>query len=95
MELIGRKRLDDFKAKYGDAKSQIDAFCAEVEEALWETSMDIKKRYPHASFLADNRVIFNIKGNQYRLETKISYRNKIVYIKRIGTHAEYSKWSFE
>ena len=63
-----------------------------MEEAEWKGSADVKARYPTASFLSDNRVIFNIKGNKFRLETKINYDVKVVLAKRIGTHAEYSKW---
>lgn len=51
-------------------------------------------RFPHASILSENRVIFNIKGNRYRLEVKVSYVAQVIFIKRIGTHAEYSKWTF-
>jgi mRNA-degrading endonuclease HigB of HigAB toxin-antitoxin module len=54
---------------------------------------DVKARYPTASFLSDNRVIFNIEGNRYRIETKVSYEITVVLVRRVGTHAEYSKWS--
>lgn len=94
MKVIGEKILDDFGKKHSEVRSQIMAWVYEAEEAEWQTPNDIKTRYPHASFLADNRVVFNLKGNKYRLDTKITYKNKIVLIKRIGTHAEYSKWKF-
>jgi mRNA interferase HigB len=61
--------------------------------ANWTGPADIKARYPSASFLDDNRVIFNIKGNTYRIETKVSYEITVVLIKRVGTHAKYFKWS--
>ncbi|GAX62047.1 hypothetical protein SCALIN_C28_0249 [Candidatus Scalindua japonica] len=64
----------------------------EAEEADWKCSQDIKQRYASASFLADNIVVFNIKGNDYRIVAKINYPSKSVLIKRIGTHSEYSKW---
>lgn len=63
-----------------------------MEEAEWKGSADVKARYPTASFLSDNRVIFNIKGNKFRVETKLNYDVKVVLATRIGTHAEYSKW---
>ena len=72
----------------------MDAWVSEVEEAEWETPNDIKRRYAHASFLANNRVIFNLKGNKYRLDTKISFKNQVVLVVRIGTHEEYSTWKF-
>jgi len=94
MKVLGRTRLERFRRKHADARSQIDAWLAEAEEAQWETPSEIKRRYADASFLADNRVVFNLKGNRYRLDAKIDYHQKIVLIKRIGTHAEYDKWVF-
>ncbi|CAG9169947.1 hypothetical protein LMG23994_01743 [Cupriavidus pinatubonensis] len=55
------------------------------------TPQDIKDRYPTASFVGRNRVIFNIKGNDYRLIVAIAYRIGVVYIKFIGTHGEYDR----
>ena len=52
----------------------------------------MKARFPTASFLADNRIVFNLKGNKYRVETKVSYEINVVLVLRIGTHSEYSKW---
>lgn len=94
MTVIGIKRLDDFRRIHTDTSQQIAAWLHEVEEAQWQRPQDIKTRFPTASILADNRVIFNIKGNKYRMDTIWSYRNQIVIVKRIGTHAEYSKWKF-
>lgn len=94
MKVVGRKRIDEFCQCHGDVRSQLTAWLAEAEEAEWQTPMSVKERYPSASFLGNGRVIFNIKGNKYRLDTKISYKNQMVLIKRIGTHAEYDKWIF-
>jgi mRNA interferase HigB len=94
MKVVGRKSLDDFVVRHSDMRSQADAWLCEVEEAEWQSPQDVKARYAHASFLSDSRVIFNLKGNKYRLEAKVSYATRIVLIVRIGTHAEYSKWSF-
>jgi mRNA interferase HigB len=94
MTVVGLEKLIDFSRSHTDASQQISAWLLEAEEAQWETPLDIKARFPSASFLADNRVIFNIKGKKYRLDAKVSYKTKIVLIKRIGTHAEYSKWDF-
>ena len=92
MKLIGKEKLYDFKMKHSDARSQIDAWETEVETGEWNTSHDIKHRYAHASFLPNNFVVFNIKGNRYRLLVHISYKNKIVLVKKAGTHQEYLKW---
>jgi mRNA interferase HigB len=92
MKVIGLKILDEFAIQHGDIRGQISAWVAEIKIANWKTPAEIRARFAQASFLSDNRVVFNIKGNRYRLEVKVSYKNEIVLIKRIGTHAEYSKW---
>lgn len=95
MKVLGRKIISDFKKKHADVRSQLDAWIAEADEATWSCQKDIKERYATASFLAGNRVIFNIKGNTYRLDVLISYESSIVLVKRIGTHAEYDTWKFD
>lgn len=92
MKIIGKKALYDFKKDHPDATSQIDSWEAEVTEAKWTTPWLIKRRYGTASFLSDNRVVFNIKGNKYRLLVQIDYKNGIVLVKKVGTHEEYIKW---
>jgi len=63
----------------------------EAERSQWRTPNEIKAEYPSASILAENRVVFNIKGNTYRLIVKINYDYGAVWIRFIGTHAEYDK----
>ena len=92
MNVIGTGKLSDFSNNHADAREQLKAWLNEAKEANWKRSHDIKQRYASASFLADNIVVFNIKSNDYRLVAKIDYENQIVLIKKIGTHAEYSKW---
>jgi len=94
MKLVGLTVLTESRRKHADVCNPLEAWIAEVQEAQWQTSEDIKKRFVHASFLAKNRVIFNLKGKKYRLDVKVSYKNQVVVVKRIGTHAEYSKWKF-
>ena len=94
MKLVGKKKLSDFGRQHADVRGQIASWVYEVEEAQWETPKDIKKRYPHASFFADHRIVFNLKGNKYRIDTKISYNAKTVLVVRVGTHAEYDKWTY-
>ena len=67
------------------------AWYKETEDALWKGPRDIKRDYPSASILEDNRVVFNIKGNKYSLIVRINYAYKIVWIRFIGTHPEYDK----
>ncbi len=93
MRLLGRERLDTFAGKHADARSWIENWVADVEAADWKRSQDIKKRYSSASFLAGNVVIFNVRGHRYRLEVQVAFKTAIVVVKRIGTHAEYERWS--
>jgi mRNA interferase HigB len=92
MRLVGRKLLDDFAGSHAEVRGPLNAWACEVEDADWGGPADIKARYPGASILSDNRVVFNIKGNKFRIETKISFEIKVLLVKRIGTHAEYTKW---
>ena len=93
MRLLGRIALEQFREKHADARSVVDAWSAEAESAEWRNTSDIKQRYAAASFLSNRRVIFNLGGDKYRIETQIDYEHQIVLIGRIGTHAEYSKWN--
>ncbi|RDH85963.1 MAG: type II toxin-antitoxin system HigB family toxin [endosymbiont of Galathealinum brachiosum] len=94
MRVIGRDILDKFSKKHNHGKGALDAWFDEANRAQWVTPQDIKNRYNSADFLADNRVIFNIKGNHYRLVVKVRYQNGIVVIEWVGTHAEYDKQKF-
>ena len=88
MQLLGLIKLDNFKRKHADARGPLDAWRLEAERAQWAGPQDIKIRYPSASFLADNKVIFNIKGNDYRLVIKAKHQNGLVLIELIGADAE-------
>jgi mRNA interferase HigB len=89
MKVAGREQLETFCRKHTDARAWIEHWLAEAEEALWTTPRHIKRRYASASFLARNVVVFNVKGNSYRLETIVAYRTGVVLVTWIGTHAEY------
>ena len=91
MTLTGRNRLVQFIKKHGDARSWINNWLAEAEDAIWKSPNDIKSRYSSASILQENTVIFNVKGGAYRLEASVSYKNSVVSVMWIGTHAEYDK----
>lgn len=91
MRVIAKKILREFWEKHNDCEDQLKSWYKEAEEANWQIPNDIKKEFPTASFLADNRVVFNIKGNHYRLIVKINYAFSIVFIRFVGTHAEYDK----
>ena len=94
MRILGTDKIERFSRKHSNAKAALDAWQYEVENTIWQKPQDIKDRYRSADFLSDNRVIFNIKGNHYRLVVKVRYVNGIVLIEWIGTHADYSKKQF-
>jgi mRNA interferase HigB len=89
MKIVGRDTLSDFCAKHTDARRWVENWLADAETAKWQSPHEIKDRYSSASFLAGNTVIFNVKGNEYRLEVTCAYRTGVVFVKWIGTHAEY------
>ena len=91
MRVISRSTLRNFWQAHPDAEGPLEAWFKEAEHADWKTFKDIKQRYGSADPLPDNRVVFNIKGNHYRLVVKINYAVGIIYIRFIGTHAEYDR----
>jgi mRNA interferase HigB len=91
VRVIAKRSLREFWNKYPDCEQQLKAWHKEANEAIWEGPRDIKKNHPTASFLVNNRVVFNIKGNHYRLVVKVNYQYKMVWIRFIGTHAQYDR----
>ena len=91
MRVIAKKTLRDFWAKHPDCEQQLKAWYQEAEDAKWKSPKDIKRDYPSASFLAGNRIVFNIKGNHYRLIVRVNYDYGMVWIRFVGTHAAYDK----
>ena len=97
MRIIARRTLKRFiesRAGHKDQpalKAAVDAWFDEVRKARWTSSADVKRRYRTASIVSGGRVVFNIKGNDYRLVVAIDYEKSIVWIKWLGTHAEYDR----
>ena len=91
MRIISRSTLVSFWQEHASAKAPLQAWFAEANTAQLSTPQAIKDHYPSASFLENNRVVFNVKGNTYRLIVQVQYQAQIVWIKFIGTHAEYDK----
>ncbi|MEP6791690.1 MAG: type II toxin-antitoxin system HigB family toxin [Ramlibacter sp.] len=89
MRVIALKNIRDFCLRHADAGAALKAWTQEARTASWKTPHDIRHRYRNASFLGRNRVVFNIKGNDYRLVVAVAYRFEAVYVKFIGTHAQY------
>ncbi|WP_201523851.1 type II toxin-antitoxin system HigB family toxin [Aliarcobacter butzleri] len=93
MRIISKKTIKDFyeQTLYQDSKESLEAWHKEAIKADWQNPNDIKKQYKSASLVGNNRVVFNIHGNKYRLIVKINYFAKVVYIRFIGTHKQYDK----
>ena len=91
MRVIAKKILREFWARHPDCEQQLKAWFQEAEEANWKNPNDIKIDFPSASLLKNNRIVFNIKGNHYRLIVKINYDFGMVWVRFIGTHAQYDK----
>ncbi|RZJ63252.1 MAG: type II toxin-antitoxin system HigB family toxin [Flavobacterium sp.] len=91
MRIISRKTLKEFWENHPDCEQQLTAWFREADKSGWASPADIKQEYPSASILSGNRVVFNIKGNNYRLIVKINYAHQMVWIRFVGTHAEYDK----
>jgi mRNA interferase HigB len=91
MRVISRKALREFWERHAEAEASLRAWFREAKEAHWKSPADIKERYASASFLADNRVVFNIKGNEFRLVVAVRYDLGIVFVRFVGTHAEYDR----
>lgn len=94
MKVLGRDKLTDFMRRHASSKKALEAWYAEAERSSWQRPQDIKNRFSSADVLADNRVIFNIKGNHFRLVVKVRYQGGIVVVEWVGTHADYSKQKF-
>ena len=91
MRIIARKSLRDFWQTHLDAEQALRAWFHDTKVAVWGVPSDIRAVYATASFLANNRVVFNIRGNTYRLVVALNYDYGIVYIRFIGSHAEYDR----
>ena len=89
MRVIAKKTLLDFGLRHPDALEPLKAWHDEACLATWQTPQDIKNRYASASFCADQRVVFNIAGNKYRLVVQVQYAAGIVWVKFVGPHSEY------
>jgi mRNA interferase HigB len=91
VRVIAKSTLRSFWEKHADSENALKCWHKEAEEAKWKNPNQIKRMYPSASFLNNNRIVFNIKGNKYRIIVRINYDYGIVWIRFIGTHTEYDK----
>jgi mRNA interferase HigB len=97
VRVIARRTLREFweQRGHGDAEQPLRAWFAEARRATWRTPSDVKAAYRNASFVGNDRVIFNIGGNKYRLVVALKYSAQIAFIRFVGTHAAYDKIDVE
>ena len=91
MRIIAISTLRAFWTKHPDAQTPLKAWYALASRARWKSPSDIKEAYRNASFTANKRVVFNIKGNDYRLVVLVRYDIGLLFVKFVGTHAQYDK----
>ena len=91
MRVIAVRTLREFWKRHPDAEQPLRAWYREAKAAKWETPHDLKAMYRNASIVGDNRVVFNIAGNKYRLVVKCNYGYQIAYVRFIGAHVEYDE----
>jgi mRNA interferase HigB len=97
MRIIARRTLREFVASLAGRKDQpavkaaLDAWFDEVSKASWTSSADVKSVYATASIVSAERIVFNIKGNDYRLVVSVDFEKQIVWIKWLGTHKAYDR----
>ena len=89
MRIIKRGTLRDYWQQHRDAAEPLKSWYREVKAADWQSPHDAKAMFGSASVVGDNRIVFNIAGNKYRLVVKFNYPYRVAYIRFIGTHAEY------
>ena len=89
MRILALGTLREFWERYPDAEISLRSWYADASHAEWRKPADIKAAYRNASFIANNRVVFNIKGNDYRLVCAVHYNRGMLFVRFIGTHREY------
>lgn len=89
MRVVAKKTLREFWARFPDAEQPLLAWYREVVNENWSQPADVKAKYKSVSVLKSGRLVFNIKGNDYRLIVKVHYNTKVVFVRFVGTHVEY------
>ncbi len=79
------------RSEYSDSEGSLRSWYHDAKTAEWTSSNDLKRQFKNASIVGDGRVVFNIKGNDYRLVVAIDYEFQVIFIRFIGTHKQYDK----
>ena len=91
MRVLAKKILRQFWELHPDSEEQLKSWFQETTKADWPTPNFVKDEFPNSRLISNNRVIFNIKGNQYRLVVRVNYKYQMVYVRFIGTHEDMIK----
>lgn len=91
MRIIARRTLREFWSRpaYADAEQPLKAWFREASKADWSNPSAVRAAFRGASFVGDNRIVFNIAGNTYRLVVKVNYPYRVIYLRFVGTHRQY------
>lgn len=89
--IFAKSTLREYWEKYPDSEQYLKTWFDTAMSSNWRTPTDVKQTYANASILKDSRIVFNIKGNAYRLVTKFNFEKQWIFIRFIGTHKEYDK----
>lgn len=95
MRVIALRTLREFWERHPDARVALQAWYADAKQAGWRSPDDVKRIYRNASVIGGNRLVFNIKGNAYRLVVAVNYEHGLVFIRFVGTHADYDRIDVE
>ncbi len=91
MRVIAKKAIVEFYSKHSDARTALEEWYEKTQSTDWESFLDVKQTFNSADYVGGERIVFNIKGNQYRLVALVLYKIKRVYIRFVGTHQEYDR----
>ena len=91
MHIYTKKTLREFWESHPDSKEVLDGWYRETRQARWTTPADVRSRHTAASILSHNRAVFRFRGNAYRLVVRIDYTDGLVFIRFVGTHAQYNR----
>ena len=91
MIIFNRQILLDFAHKHTDALNALDKWVSEIENAEWASFVDVRKTFPSADYIGKDHIVFNLKGNNYRIIAVVVFIDDAIFVRWAGTHAEYSK----
>lgn len=91
MRILARRTLREFWQRHADAEQPLRAWYHDIRKADWASPADVKRVYANASIVGENRIVFNIGGNKYRLVVAVNYPYRICYVRFVGTHKAYDR----